>query len=68
VEWGVSQKVKSKERNEIKRRVWTSVTHGNVWEGQVPILFVLSEANLPKSLLARLNHPFCKAISLGMIS
>jgi hypothetical protein len=44
------------------------VTHGDVWEGQVPILFVLSEANLSKSLLARLNHPFYKAISLGMIS
>jgi len=24
VEWDVSQKVKSKNRNEIKRRVWTS--------------------------------------------
>ncbi len=44
------------------------VTHGDVWEGQVLILFVLREANLLKSLLARLNHPFCKAISLGMIS
>jgi len=44
------------------------VTHGDVREGKVPILFVLSEANLPKSLLARFNHPFCKAISLGMIS
>jgi len=43
------------------------VTHGNVREGQVPILFVPNEANLPKSLLARLNHPFYKAINLGMI-
>jgi hypothetical protein len=30
VDWDVSQKVKSKERNEIKRRVWTLVTHGDV--------------------------------------
>jgi hypothetical protein len=44
------------------------VTHGDVREGQVPIFFVLSEANLLKSLLACLNHPFYKAISLGMIS
>jgi len=43
------------------------VTHDNVREGQVPILFVPSEANLPKSLLARLNHPLFKAISLGVI-
>jgi len=33
VEWDVSQKVKSKERNETKRRVWTPVTHGDVKEG-----------------------------------
>jgi len=45
-----------------------SVTHGDVREGQVPILFVPSEANLPKSLLACLNHPLYKAINLGMIS
>jgi hypothetical protein len=44
------------------------ITHGKVREGQVPILFVPSEANLSKSLLARLNHPLYKAISLGMIS
>ncbi len=44
------------------------VTHGNVKEGQVPILFVPSEANLSKSFLACLNHPFYKAINLGMIS
>jgi hypothetical protein len=43
------------------------VTHGDVREGQVPILFVLNEANLPKSLIACLNHLFYKAISLGMI-
>jgi hypothetical protein len=29
VEWDVSQKVKSNERNEIKRRVWTSC---NPWQ------------------------------------
>jgi hypothetical protein len=28
---GVSQKVKSKERNEIKRHVWTS---GNPWQSK----------------------------------
>jgi hypothetical protein len=44
------------------------VTHGDVREGQVPILFVLNEANLLKSLLACLNHLLCKAINLGMIS
>jgi len=43
------------------------ITHGNVRYDQVPILFVPSEANIPKSLLTCLNHPFCKAISLGMI-
>jgi len=43
------------------------LTHGDVREGQVPILFVPSEANLLKSLFACLNHPFYKAISLGMI-
>jgi hypothetical protein len=42
------------------------VTHGDVREGKVPILFVFNEANLPKSFLARLNHHFYKAISLGM--
>jgi hypothetical protein len=44
------------------------VTHGNVREGQVLILFILSEANLPNFFLACLNHPLCKAINLGMIS
>jgi hypothetical protein len=44
------------------------VTHGNVREGQVLILFVPSEANLSKMFLACLNHLFCKGISLGMIS
>jgi hypothetical protein len=44
------------------------ITHGDVKEGQVAILFVPSEANLPKSLFACLNHPLYKAISLGMIS
>jgi len=43
------------------------ITHGNVKYGQVPIFFVPSEANLPKSFLACLNHPFYNAISLGMI-
>ncbi len=43
------------------------VTHANVRKGQVLILFVLSEANLSKSLFACLKHPFCKAISLAMI-
>jgi hypothetical protein len=36
-------------------------------QGQVPILFVPSEANLPKSLLTFQNHPFYKAINLKMI-
>jgi hypothetical protein len=44
------------------------ITHDDVREGQVPILFVPSEANLPKSFLVCLNHPLYKAISLGMIS
>jgi hypothetical protein len=44
------------------------VTHGDLREGQVPILFVFSEANFSKSSLACLNHLFYKAISLGMIS
>jgi hypothetical protein len=44
------------------------VTHGDVTKGQVPILFVPIEANLPNSLFACLNHPFYKAINLGMIS
>jgi hypothetical protein len=44
------------------------VTHSDVKEGQVPILFVPSEVNLSKSLLAHLNHPLYKAINLGMIS
>jgi hypothetical protein len=44
------------------------ITHGDVREGQVPILFVPSEANLSKFLLACLNHPLYKAINLGMIS
>jgi hypothetical protein len=43
------------------------ITHGDVRWGQVLILFVPSEANFLKSLLACLNHPLCKAISLGMI-
>ncbi len=43
------------------------VTHGDVRWGQVQILFIPNEANIPKSLLACLNHPLCKAISLGMI-
>jgi hypothetical protein len=43
------------------------VTHGDVREGQVPILFVPNDANLLKSFLACLNYPFCKVISLGMI-
>jgi hypothetical protein len=41
------------------------VTHGDVKEGQVPILFVPSEANLSKSFFACLNHPLYKAIRLG---
>jgi hypothetical protein len=44
------------------------VTHGDVSEGQVPILFVPNEAKISKFLLACLNHPLCKAISSGMIS
>jgi len=40
------------------------ITHGNVKEGQVIILFVPSEANLPKSFFAHLNHLFCKTISM----
>jgi hypothetical protein len=68
VEWDVSQKVESKERNERKGMFGHLVTHGDVREGQVPILFVPSEANLSKSFLTCLNHPLCKAISLGMIS
>ncbi len=52
-----------------QRRVFGyPVTHGDVREGQFPILFVPNEANLPKSFLACLNHPLYKAISLGMIS
>jgi hypothetical protein len=52
-----------------QRRVFGHlVTHGDVREGQVLILFVPSEANLLKSFLACLNHPLCKAINLGMIS
>jgi hypothetical protein len=43
------------------------VTYGDVREEHVPILFVPSEANLSKYLLACLNHLFYKAISLGMI-
>jgi hypothetical protein len=42
-------------------------THGNTRLSQVLILFVLSEANIPKSFFACLNHPLRKAISLGMI-
>jgi hypothetical protein len=44
------------------------ITHSDVREGHVPILFVFSEANLSKFFLACLNHPLYKAISLGMIS
>jgi hypothetical protein len=44
------------------------VTHGDVRKGQVPILFVPSEANLPKSFLACLNHPLCKAISVATLA
>ncbi len=44
------------------------VTHGDVEEGQILILFVPNEANLPKSFFTCLNHPLCKAISLEMIS
>jgi hypothetical protein len=68
VEWDVSQKVEL--RREMRQRgvFGHPVTHGNVREGQVPILFVPSEANLPKSFLACLNHPLCKAINLRMIS
>jgi hypothetical protein len=52
-----------------QRRVFGHpVTHGDVREGQVPILFVPSEANLLKTFLTCLNHPLYKAISLGMIS
>jgi hypothetical protein len=43
VEWDVSQKVKSKERNEIKRHVWTSCNpwrckgeHGQIGLGILP--------------------------------
>jgi len=43
------------------------VTHGDVKEGQVPMLFVPNEANLPKTFFACLNHPLYIAISLGMI-
>jgi hypothetical protein len=68
VEWDVSQKLENKKKNETKRRVWTSCNHGDVREGQVPILFVPNEANLLKSLLACMNHPLYKAISLSMIS
>jgi hypothetical protein len=69
VEWDVSQKIISKEKNETKRRVFGHpITHGDVREGQVLILFVPSEANLPKSFLSYLNHPLYKAINLGMIS
>jgi len=67
VEWDVSKKVENKEKNETKGVFGHFVTHGDVREGQVPILFVPSEVNLPKSLLACLNHPLYKAISLGMI-
>jgi len=67
VERDVSQKIEIKEKNETGM-FGHPVTHGDVREGQVPILFVPSEANILKSLLACLNHPLCKAISLGMIS
>ncbi len=43
------------------------IAHGNVREGQVPILFVPSVANFSKSFLACLNHLLHKGISLGMI-
>jgi hypothetical protein len=41
------------------------VTHGNVKEGKVPILFVPSEANLPKSFLACLKSYFLQGHQLG---
>jgi hypothetical protein len=44
------------------------ITHGDVREGQVPILFVPGEVKFPKSFLACLNHPLYKAINLRMIS
>jgi hypothetical protein len=44
------------------------ITHGDAREGHVPILFVPSEANILKSLLACLNHLIYKSISLGMFS
>jgi hypothetical protein len=51
-----------------QRRVFGHlVTHGDVKEGQVLILFVPSEANISKTSFACLNHPLYKAISLGMI-
>jgi hypothetical protein len=61
---------KYKVRREMRQKCMFGhhVTHGDVREGQVPILFVPSEANLPKSFLACLNHPLYKAISLRMIS
>ncbi len=69
MEWDVFQKIISKEKNETKRRVFGHpITHGDVKEGQVPILFVPNEANLLKSFLLYLNNPLYKAINLGMIS
>jgi hypothetical protein len=38
VEWDVSQKVKNKERNETKRRVWTSCNPWRCKVRKVPIL------------------------------
>ncbi len=67
MEWDVSQKVESKERNETKKRVWTFCNPWRCKGGHVLILFVPSEVNLSKSLLACLNNHFYKAISLGMI-
>ncbi len=68
MEWDVSQKVESKERMTQRGVFGHPVTHGDVREGQVLILFVFSEANFLKSLFACLNHPFYKAINLGMVS
>jgi hypothetical protein len=67
VEWDVSQKVKSRKKMKQKHVFGHPLTHGDVREVQVPILFVPSEANLSKPFLAYLNHPLYKAINLGMI-
>jgi hypothetical protein len=43
------------------------ITHDDVREGQVLILFALNGANLSKSFPTCLNRLLCKAINLGMI-